>query len=95
MDCLTQTRSVVRSRGLPGVARIPEAAAGVEGTAVAVAVAAGVVGGTAVAVADAAIPLVVGRVGVEPVVEPVTPAVDVTIQPVVERVGTVPAVAKG
>jgi len=39
MDCLTQTRSVVRSRGLSGVARIPEAAAAVEGTAVAVAAA--------------------------------------------------------
>jgi len=75
MGCLTQTRLAGRSRGSPGVV----------GTSVVAAAAAA--GGTiVVAVVGVAIPLAVGRAGAEPVVVPVTLAVDATIQIVVEPI---------
>ena len=86
--CLIQTRSAGRSEGWPEVAR----------TSVAAAAAAG--GTIVVAVVGVATPLVVGRVGVEPVVVAVTLAVDATIHPVVGPIAPAwllvgPAVATG
>jgi len=75
MGYLTRTQSAGWSEGLPGVARasVVVVAAAAEGTTVAVA-------------AGVAIPLVVGRVGVGPVVVPATLVVGATIQPVVEPI---------
>jgi len=95
MDCLTQTQSVGRPRGSPGVV----------GTSVAAA-AAVVVGVTAVAVADVTIPLVVEQVESEPVVVlatlavPATLVVDAPSHSVVEPIGPAwpvaePVAAKG
>lgn len=78
MGCLTQIQSAGRAKGSLGVARTFAAAA-----AAAVVAAEGVI---AAAVVDVTIPLVVERVGAEPVVAPVTLVVDVATRPVVEPI---------
>jgi len=77
MGCLTQIQSAGRSEDSLGVARTFAAAA------VAVVAAEGVIAAAAV---DVTIPLVVERVGAEPVVAPVTLVVDVATRPVVEPI---------
>lgn len=74
MGCLTQIQSAGRSKGSLGVARTFAAAA---------VAAEGVI---AVAAVDVTIPLVVERVGAEPVVAPATLVVDVATRPVVEPI---------
>lgn len=80
MGCLTQIQSAGRAEGSLGVARTFAAAVAV------VVVAVAVEGVIAVAAVGVTIPLVVERVGAEPVVAPVTLVVDVATRPVVEPI---------
>lgn len=78
MGCLTQIQSAGRAEGSLGVARTF--------AAVVAAVVVAVEGVIAVAAVGVTIPLVVERVGAEPVVAPVTLVVDVATRPVVEPI---------
>lgn len=78
MGCLTQIQSAGRSEDSLGVARTFAAA-----VAAAVVAAEGVIAVAAVGVTN---PLVVERVGAEPVVAPVILVVDVATRPVVEPI---------